>query len=105
MKVIISPQAEKDIIRQFRYYLVHEDAPAVAFRFREAVIESLEQLKPHPHIGTLFYGSIPGLRSWQVKGFEAIRIYYMEVAGTLRVVRILHGKRNVRRILKQEKFL
>ena len=37
------------------------------------------------------------------KGFEAIRIYYLEVPGRLRVVRILHGKRNVRRILNREK--
>ncbi len=43
MKVEIFPRAETDIIRQFRYYLVHEAAPAVAFRFREAVIQSVEQ--------------------------------------------------------------
>ena len=42
-----------------------------------------------------------GLRSWPVKGFEPIRIYYVEVPGCLRVVRVLHGKRNVRRILRQ----
>ena len=60
---------EADIIRQFRYYLVDQDAPAVAFRFREAVIESVEQLKLHPRMGTLFQGSISGLRSWPVKGF------------------------------------
>jgi hypothetical protein len=48
----------------------------VAFGFRDAVKESVEQLKPHPRIGTLFEGSISGLRSWPVKGFEAIRIYY-----------------------------
>ena len=65
MKTEIYPRAEADIIRQFRYYLVDQDAPAVAFRFREAVIESVEQLKPHPRMGTL----------------EAIRIYYLEVSG------------------------
>jgi hypothetical protein len=54
-------------------------------------------------MGTLFAGSTSGLRSWPVKGFEAIRIYYVEDPGSLRVVRILHGKRDVRRILKQEK--
>jgi hypothetical protein len=43
--------------------------------------------------------------SWPVKGFEAIRIYYVEVPGCLRVVRILHGKRDVRRILEAEKKL
>jgi plasmid stabilization system protein ParE len=103
VKIEIHPRAEADIISQFRYYLVDQDAPAVAFRFREAVIESVEQLKSHPRMGTLFQGSISGLRSWPVKGFEAIHIYYVEVPGRLRVVRILHGNRNVRRILKQEK--
>ena len=67
MKIEIYPRAEADIIRQFRFYLVDQDAPSVAFRFREAVIESLEQLKPHPRMGTLFRGSIAGLRSWRLK--------------------------------------
>ena len=79
-----------------------QDAPAAAFRFRDAVKESVEQLKPHPRMGTLFQGSISGLRSWPVKGFAAIRIYYVEGPGHLRVVRVLHGKRNVRRILERE---
>lgn len=75
----------------------------MAFRFRDAVKESIEQLKPYPRMGTVFQGSISGLPSWPVKGFEAIRIYYVEGSGLLRVVRILQGKRNVRRILKQGK--
>lgn len=103
MKIEIFPRAEADIIRQFRYFLVEQDAPVTAFRFREAVIESLEQLKQHPRIGSLFRGSVTGLRAWPVRGFEIIRIYYLEVPSGLRVVRILHGKRNVRRILRQEK--
>lgn len=75
-----------------------------AFRFREALMESVGQLKRHPGLGALFQGSIPLLRSWPVKGFEMIRIYYVVVSGSLRVVRVLHGKRNVRRILKQERI-
>ena len=74
----------------------------MAFRFRDAVQESIEQLKSHPRMGTLVPGSIPGLRSWPVKGFDAIRIYCVEGLGRLRVVRILHGKQEVRRILKRE---
>ena len=103
MKIEIYPRAEADIIHQFRYYLVDQDSPTVAFRFRDAVQESIEQLKPHPRMGTLFQGSIYGLRSWPVRGFEAIRIYYFEMPGRMRVVRILHSKRNIGRILKQEK--
>lgn len=103
MRIEILPRAGDDVVRQFRYYLVEQDAPAAAFRFREAVIESIHQLQPHPRIGAPFQGAITGLRSWPVKGFEAIRICYQELPGALRVVRILHGGRNVRKIVKQEK--
>jgi len=37
-----------------------------------------------------------------VTGFEAIRIYYLLDEDTLRVIRILHGKRDVKRILNGE---
>ena len=104
MRIDLFPRAEADIIRQFRYYLVDQVAPTAALRFREAVIESIERIKRYPHIGAVFQSAIPGLRSWPVKGFETIRIYYLEVPGSLRVVRILHGKRNVRRILRQERI-
>jgi toxin ParE1/3/4 len=104
VKVELFPRAEDDIIRQFRYYLVEQDAPSIALHFREAVIESIKQLQLHPRIGSQFLGSIPGLRSWPVKGFETIRIYYLDDPGRLRVVRILHGKRNVRQILRSEKL-
>jgi plasmid stabilization system protein ParE len=43
------------------------------------------------------------LRTWAVAGFEAIRIYYLRDEGTIRVIRILHGKRDVKRILEGEK--
>ncbi len=103
MRIEILPRAGDDIVRQFRYYLVDQHASEAAFRFREAVIESVGQLKPHPRIGAPFRGSITGLRSWPVKGFEEIRIYYREFPDVVRVVRILHGKRDVRRILAREK--
>jgi toxin ParE1/3/4 len=104
VKVELLPRAEADIIRQFRYYLVDQDAPSIAVRFREAVIESIKQLKQHPHIGSVFRGSISGLRSWPVKGFDMIRIYYLDDPGRLRLVRILHGKRDVRHMLKIERL-
>ena len=104
MKIGLFPRAKADIIRQFRYYLVEQDAPRTAVRFREAVIESVKRLEAQPRIGSVFRGSLPGLRSWPVKGFGMIRIYYVEAPGSLRVVRILHGKRNIRQILKQERL-
>jgi len=37
---------------------------------------------------------------WPVVGFEAIRIYYALEADAMHIIRILHGKRGVRRILE-----
>ena len=45
---------------------------------------------------------IQNLRSWPVAGFEAIRIYYALEADAMHIIRILHGKRDVRRILGNE---
>ena len=103
MRVEFLPRAEDDIIQQFRYYLVDQDAPLTALRFRESVMASVKQLERHPRMGALFPTSIPCLRSWPVKEFENIRIYYFQAPGSLRVVRILHGKRHVRQILKKER--
>ncbi len=33
-----------------------------------------------------------------------IRIYYLADPGKLRVIRVLHGKRDVRQLLKREKL-
>lgn len=43
MRIEIYPRAEADITRQFRYYLVEQESPAVAFRFREAVQASIQR--------------------------------------------------------------
>jgi plasmid stabilization system protein ParE len=43
-----------------------------------------------------------GLRSWPVKGFEEIYIFYVTEGQMVRIIRVLHGKRDLGRILKQE---
>lgn len=45
---------------------------------------------------------LAGLRSWAVKGFEDMRIYYTVQDDMLRIVRVLHGKRDINKILKRE---
>ena len=71
MKSAIRPQARDDILRQFRWYLVEQDAPAAAVRFREAVELSVAQLLRTPHLGipkALRNPELKGLRTWPVKG-------------------------------------
>ena len=92
-------------MRQFRYYLVTLNLPDIAVRFWDAVRRTVESLREHPFVGPRYGSSSPqlqNLRSWPVAGFEAIRIYYLLDEDAIRVIRILHGKRDVKRILERE---
>lgn len=93
------------MLRQFAYYLDEKDAPATARRFLDAVESSIEMLCSMPGMGAPRRFENPmleGLRSWPVSSFPAMRIYYIHAGDTLRVVRVLHGKRDVRSILEED---
>jgi toxin ParE1/3/4 len=79
--------------------------PEVAVRFRDAVRRTVQSLRLHPLIGPRYTSSNPqfqNLRSWPVAGFEGIRIYYLLDEDAIDVLRILHGKRDVKRFLERE---
>lgn len=102
MKVSYRQSARDDLVRQFRYYLVTLDLPEVAVRFRDSVRRTVQRLLQRPLVGPRYASSNPklqNLRSWPVVGFEAIRIYYILNDDTMSVIRILHGKRDVKTIL------
>jgi toxin ParE1/3/4 len=105
VKVSYRQAALDDITRQFRFYLVASDAPEVAMRFREAVRRTIESLARNPLVGPRFFSEssrLNNLRSWPVIGFEAIRIYYLAGADDLQIVRILHGKRDIKSVIENE---
>jgi toxin ParE1/3/4 len=105
VKVFYRKTASDDVIRQFRYYLFTENLPELAVRFRDAVRRTVESLRLHPFVGPRCHLRNPqpqDLRSWPVAGFEAIRIHYLLNDDALRVIRVLHGKRDLNRILENE---
>ena len=105
MKVSYRQAASDDVVRQFRYYLVSLNLPEIAIRFQDAVRRTVESLREHPFVGPRYGSSSPqlqNLRSWPVAGFEAIRIYYLLDEDAIHIIRILHGKRDVKRILERE---
>ena len=105
MNPIILPAARDDILRQFRYYLVEHDNPKVAERFLSAVRRTVQGIVRTPEGGApkrLSREALRGLRSWPVKGFEDLRVYYLAQEGGVRVVRVLHGKRDINNILEKE---
>ena len=107
MTICYSEAAREDVIRQFRYYLVTLDLPEVALHFKQAVRATVEAIVNHPNAGPpcrLRNPRLGNLRSWPIRGFEDIRCYYQpEGDHMLHVVRFLHGKRDVRRILEKER--
>jgi toxin ParE1/3/4 len=105
VKHTIRPKARDDILRQFRYYLVDQDRPEVADRFVEAVEKTIDKILRTPNAGApkhLSNPSLTGLRSWAVEEFEDIRVYYLTETAAVRIVRVLHGKRDITRILERE---
>jgi toxin ParE1/3/4 len=105
VKVLYRQTASDDIVLQFRYYLLTADAAEIAVRFREAVKLTIQSLSQNPHVGPRYSSNNPrlqNLRSWPVAGFEAIRIYYAVEQDAMHIIRILHGKRDVRQILENE---
>ena len=106
MKVVYRQSASDDVVRQFRYYLTVANVPEIAIQFQEAVRKTIQSLRQNPLVGPRYVSSnseLQQLRSWPVVGFEAIRIYYLVDGDLLQVVRILHGKRDVRHVLENDR--
>jgi hypothetical protein len=61
--------------------------------------------KPKSSCGARYSSDNPrlqNLRSWPVAGFEAVRIYYVVEKHAIDIIRIVHGKRDVRKIPEGE---
>jgi toxin ParE1/3/4 len=99
---VIRPRAVEDLDSELDYY-EREAGLDVAMRFLGGIEQAIHFLYLHPDAGSSKdFGNttLKGLRSWPVPGFEDIRIYYVRPdENTLRIVRILHGKRDLARLL------
>ncbi len=52
MKRFVRTAARDDIRRQFRHYLVQEDAPEVAWKFLDAAEEAIRFVVHNPQLGS-----------------------------------------------------
>lgn len=101
------PAARADISTYFKY-LLEKASPTIALRFRAQVEHSANALAQHPEIGSLVFPGGPGLlgvRSWPVPTFLAMRLYYTHESGSVQILRVLHGKRDIQRILQSRSKL
>jgi len=106
VKVDVQEPAHDDLVRQFRYYLLTCNLPDIALRFEDAVEQTIRSLCQTPLIGPhypLVNKQLQNLRSWPIIGFEAIKIYYVvdQDVDTIHIIRVIHGKRDVKNILEE----
>ena len=105
MKSFISDAARDDILRQYRYLLTERESPSTAERFLASIQKAIGQICKSPSIGSPRFFNNPkliGLRSWGVQDFSSIRVYYLLSGDTIRIIRVLHGKRDVGRVLEND---
>jgi toxin ParE1/3/4 len=104
VKLSIQEAAERDILRQFEWYS-ERGLPDIARCFCLAVKSSVDDLLLAPQAGApkaVANVELEGLRTWPVKGFDEFRIYYLVEDDLIKVLRILHGRRDIASILEGE---
>ena len=100
-----TPRAEQDIEEQVEYYLVVAGEPGVAERFSSSIEEALASIALHPEAGASYPSSSPPLeelRWWPIRGFPDQLIFYRLVGDRVEVIRVLHGARDLRALLRDE---
>ncbi|HEX4651880.1 MAG TPA: type II toxin-antitoxin system RelE/ParE family toxin [Granulicella sp.] len=100
--VQLTPRARQDL-RAIARYLRREGAgAAVVWRFRAAVERTLTLLAEHPWMGTKVaarHRELSALRAFVLRGFESYMIFYLPSERFITVLRVLHGARDLERLL------
>src|SRR5262245_39989285 len=100
----IKPRADQDVRDQLDY-LVLEAGLAVAIRFLDHLTADIAGLLELPEKGRPagFHGRrLVSLRRWPVSHFEHVSIFYRPTDDGIEVVRLLHGARDIGRILRRD---
>jgi toxin ParE1/3/4 len=102
-RIIVHDEARFDVIDQA--YYIAEDSLSAADRFIEAVDAAYQRLAAMPGMGAIReYGNpkLKGMRMWPVPGFEKHLIFYHASETELRIIRVLHGARDIARIFQHD---
>ena len=100
----LSPAADQDLDDQAGY-LAREAGLGTALRFYDAANAMFEKLARTPGIGEPRPSNHPrlaGLRVWQIEGFKKHLIFYRPDGEGIAIIRVLHGARDIDRILAEE---
>jgi plasmid stabilization system protein ParE len=94
---VLTPAAEGDILEIVNY--IEGENPSAAVRVAEALREGMRLIAERPGIGHMRTDlADETVRFWPV--FSYLIIYRPDTS-PLQIVRVLHGKRDVRRLLEE----
>lgn len=102
-RVTVLPAADADLDDLFAYLL--PESPTAAFKFLAAADKTFESLLKHPNIGFRRESKNPDLkdmRTFPVKGFPKLIVFYRPTENGIEVIRILHGARDLLAVLEEE---
>jgi plasmid stabilization system protein ParE len=96
----LTPLAQADIFEIWRY--IADDSEATADRVEQAIYDACAFVAEAPSLGHSRPDSTArSLRFWTLTRYPNYTVVYRPEAVPLQVIAVLHGKRNMRRALKQ----
>lgn len=100
---IVHKRANGDV-DEIAAHIAIDHLPA-ALRFLDAAEKSFDLLAEFPGLGPKWDPPIrkfPELRFWPIKGFRNYLVIYRPVSNTVEILRVLHGAREIGRVLDSE---
>lgn len=101
-QALISPAAEADIEGIVHFLSV--DDPALGERFVDEALHTFEFLADAPFLGHPYQHQnrkLKGLRSWVMSPFRNYIVFYWPRRTGIEVARVLHGARDIERLLRE----
>jgi toxin ParE1/3/4 len=89
--VNLSPEADEDLLEIWGY-LAREASQQIADRQLQEIDEACAMLKSWPYVGRKRDELLAGMRSVPIPPYI---LFYRIEAGTVEIVRILHGRRDI----------
>jgi toxin ParE1/3/4 len=100
----VKPQADRDL-DNYTEYLAEEANLDTALRFLDSAQSTFALLATRPNIGwrsRINYPGLEQLRVFRVSGFQEVIVFYRPLSKGVEVLRVVHGSRNVRALLRRE---
>lgn len=100
-RCLVSDLAEADL----RDCALHigQDSREAAVRFLDCADQTFQRLADLPGSGTPYEAlsqAFHGMRRSRVSGFEKYLVFYVEVPEGIRIVRVIHGSRDIEQVLQ-----